>query len=425
MLVETALDGAAAVVRPEGRLDAEGALDLADALELLAHAGTRAVVVDLGAVTYVSSVATRMLTRHARDFAIVRGELFVAAPPPALRDAFGAEGLADAILGDRVDGRRSRRISLALDLASRHTTEWRTAEPRGALGQHELFPREAGATLICRLHGPELTLDSALPLPASARDVSFPDGAFGLGLGALGSPEGARARMGELVAAGGAVVCHPTDGGRVPDHLARLGGHVATATLLSGISCHGRMSHLVRFRAARPAQPVPLSEIAGVCLDASGAECAGFVLVGEAASLVGATALASPAAVPLAGDGGLADLRARVRFTAGPAYDGTTAIVVAVVARRAPASLASRLRPIDPAGAIVGHCHAAVLTHHPVPQRTADIARVVELLLSRETVRAVMHLLLDDREPAAPRESAFARGLAWTAPIAVVEEAPS
>lgn len=423
MLVETASDGAAAVVRLEGRLDAEHALDLADALERLAHAGARSVVVDLGAVTYVSSAGTRTLTRCARDFAAVRGELFVAAPPLVVRDALSAEGLAEAIVAAAGDGGRTRRISAALDLASRHTTEWRRTEPRGASGLHEVVPRDAGATLVCRVHGPVLALGAELPASLASTPASFPDDSIGLGLGAIGGPADTRTRAGELVAAGGAVICQPTDGARVPDHLARIGDHVPTATLISGVSCHGRMSHLVRFRAARPGQPVSLSEVAAVCLDATGAECAGIVLVGEAAWLVGASAL-TPPGTAMEGDDGVAELRARLHFTAGLAFDGTTAIAVAVVARRAPGLLAPQLRPLDPSGALVGHCHAAVLTHHVVPQRTTDVARVVDTCLRRATVRAVLHLLLDDREPVAPRESAFVRGLAWAAPIASVEEAP-
>ena len=61
MNIATTQEGPTAVVRLAGRLDGEGALQLAETLDRLLRDGRRSVVLDMSGVTYLSSPGTQAL----------------------------------------------------------------------------------------------------------------------------------------------------------------------------------------------------------------------------------------------------------------------------------------------------------------------------------------------------------------------------
>jgi anti-anti-sigma factor len=435
MRVETAHDGRAADVRPDGRLDAERALQLAAALEEMLRDGTRTAVVDLSAVSFASSAGAAAIVRSAREFAAVRGELFVAWPPPLVRLSLEAVGLVGRVL-ETTEAPDRGRISSALDLRGRQgrlTREWHTPAARAATDTHyETVPRVAGGTLDCHVVGRPVAWGGR-PAGGDRHAIQLDEGAFALGLGAIddgATPSGDGA--GELLAAGGVLFHLPTSGAGVPDYLATVAGRPPSAIVEAGIICRGEFSHLVRFRAP-PAHPVALSELAHVCLEAAASDAVGLVVVAETAGLVGAWRrppstspapgiAASNAAASAAHDAATL-LREWLSLTAEPAHAGTTTLVVGVAARRADAPLADHLRPLGRAPALRAHLHAAVFPYRPVPQRTIGVTPLVAGLLDQSLgVRAVLHLLDDGRPGRGAGESTFLRGLAWTAPIGRISE---
>ena len=67
-------DGAGgAVVRLEGRLDAEGALELEDILAQFLREGVRTATIDMSRVSYMSTPALQVLARGGHEFATVKG----------------------------------------------------------------------------------------------------------------------------------------------------------------------------------------------------------------------------------------------------------------------------------------------------------------------------------------------------------------
>jgi anti-anti-sigma factor len=412
--VTTTYDGPGAVVQIEGRLDAEWAGHLAGALDDLLRAGVRAVVVDLSRVSYVSSAGARVVITSAKEFATLRGELLVAAPPPVVTDALSNAGLDDRVV-QLVDGKADGRlfISDAFEARVRATRDWRAPATSVSRGTYETFAAEPGAALTCRLAGdPERVARGALTA-ADCQVVAFPERVFGLGIGALGDDyEQCGPRMGELLGAGGVVAFQPTDGGRVPDYLTTFRDHVPRAMVACSIVCEGSCSHLVRFSATHRADPVPLSELASVCLDAVSADAAGVIMIAETVGLVGASRRVSPAS----GDGAAAfdvtSLREWLTFTAEPAHAGATALITGVIGRALEPPILPHVRPLDAAGRLLGHLHTAVFSYQPVPRRTVGMERVVASLFENETLRAVLHLLTDYRNGTA-RESRLSRGLVW------------
>ena len=92
MKIDTVREGGSALLQLEGRLDREWAEHLSGTLEDLLQDGVRTLNIDFSGVTYVSSEATRVLTRWHQELAMLRGDMQVTALPPAVRDAFDVAG---------------------------------------------------------------------------------------------------------------------------------------------------------------------------------------------------------------------------------------------------------------------------------------------------------------------------------------------
>lgn len=424
MRVETAHDGAA-VVHLERRLDAAWSALLADTLDDLLRAGTRSVIVDLSEVSYVSSAGMRAITRSAEDFGAVRGELLVRASAPHVRDALGHAGLADRLLaarGETADPREpTGERSLSLEQARLQTTSWHLPTTVVPHGHFEVSPRDPGAALACRVHGAPIDLAGPTLGARDCRVVPIGERSLGVAIGAIGDDfDECHARIGEVVVAASAVIHLPTDGDGVPDYQLAPDARAVPTLLASGLICEGGFSHLVRFGISGGSPSVPLAELADVCLDAVHADVAGLAMVVETTGLVGATLRRSPTLPTDEASGRTGATHGRLGFTAEPAYEGTTALVAGVVARRATPPLTPHLRPLHSRTLMLGHLHAVVFSYWPVPRRTMAPMPVVMHLLQHRTARAVLHLLHDEREGVGAGESTFSRGLAWISPIAEV-----
>ncbi len=100
MNISTTRDGAATVVRLDGRLDGEAALQMAEALERLLREGRRSVILDMSRVSYLSSPAALALQQAHQDFASARGELRVASPSHEAAEALTLADLLPKLLAE-------------------------------------------------------------------------------------------------------------------------------------------------------------------------------------------------------------------------------------------------------------------------------------------------------------------------------------
>ena len=409
MQIDAAREGSSTILRLGGRLDREWAEYLSTALEDLLRSGARSLVIDLASVTYISSAATDVLARWQQELAALRGEVRLTSISPALREMLAIAGW-DA----RLDGSGAA----AAGLPDLRQSSWQRPAIAVTSGQYQTSSALPEGTLSCRLYGhPDRVIREAVR-PEDCETVSLTRDVFGLGLGAIGGPEQGHERLGELVTAMGCVAYFPTDGARLADYLVGAGPVPPRAVLAWGLICSGAFSKLVRFSSRAEAESVPLSELAGVCLDAAGGPAAGIVLAGEMAGLTGARLRRSPAgsdASPMRFD--LPAVREWVSFAPERTHSLTTALIVGVVARAPQGPLAAHLRPLGLVGHLHGHFHAAVFSYRPLPQRTVELATLIAGLFTNHQLRDVLHLVWDDRGEAAVDESALLRGVAWVGPI--------
>lgn len=409
MRIDAAREGGAAQLRLSGRLDREWAEHLSGTLEDLLQTGVRSLRLDLGDVTYISSAATVVLTRWRRELALLRGDIRLTALSPAVQDTLAIAGWNP----DADPGGRSGSIS-------RQQSSWQLGAAFATSGQYQTATSHPDGTLTCRLHG-RTRLDDEPVDPDRCVLVDLPHDVFGIGLGAIGwRPGECRERVGELVALAGTVAHFPSDGARLPDYLVGDGG-TPRAVLASGFTCQGKFAKLVRFGPEGDAGPIPLSELAAVCLEAAGAcDAAGVVIAAETAGLCGARLLRSPAAAgapPLRFE--IPAIRDWLSFAPEQTHGLTTALIAGVVSRTPKPPLADHLLPLEITERLHGHFHAAVFGYHPLPQRTVELGALVRSAFAEHPLRDVLHLLWDDREDGVG-ESTLVRGVGWVAPITQV-----
>lgn len=411
MKIDAARQGGAAVVRLDGRLDREGAEHLSNALEDLLADGVRSLTIDLSTITYISSAATKVLTRWQKELDALRGEVKLTSLPPAVCDTLTIAGW---------DWRsESAEATRSIDLRQ---SSWQLRADFATCGDYQTSSSDPEGSLSCRLHGHPDRLGSAPLNPGDCKVVDFPASAFGLGLGAIGASYGeTEERFGELVAAAGCVAYFPSGGARMADYLVGDGPVPPRTVLASGITCDGNFSKLFRFNAKAEAGAVPISELGSVCLDAAGGKLAGVVIAGETAGLSGARLRRSPArgaGSPLRFD--VPAVREWLSFAPERTYSMATTLITGVVARAPEGPLAAHLRPLGGVKRLFGHFHAVVFSYYPLPQRTVELGALLRELFKNHQLRDVLHLVWDDRGDAGVDESALLRGVGWVSPITQV-----
>jgi anti-sigma B factor antagonist len=423
MNISITRDGAATLVRLDGRLDGEAALQMAEALERLLREGRRSVVLEMSRVTYFSSPAALALQQAHQEFASARGELRVASPSPEAAEALTLADLLPKLLIEPGLGVEVHAGASGQTLD--HTRDdWRIPGAITTRGTYEVSTRDSSAELSCRVHGRMQAATRTWIDSSDYRGFEVSEATFGLGVGALAATrEQAAPRLGEIVAAAGAVAHLPTVGSQVPDFDVGLGGRAPKVQLVSGLVCGGAFSLLKRFSSPSETEAIPLSELARVALEGGSSETVGVVMVAETTGLVGAWLRRSPGIVLFSMQLDIQGVRDWLGTTPQPVHQGTTVLVAGVVSRNPDSILAPLLRPVAAGSDLFGHFHAVVFAYRPVPQRTVVLRSLVTRLFAQQRVRGVLHLLGDDRGAAGAGESGFRRGLCWTGPITHVTTA--
>ncbi|MFA5206735.1 MAG: anti-sigma factor antagonist, partial [Lentisphaeria bacterium] len=204
------------------------------------------------------------------------------------------------------------------------------------------------------------------------------------------------------------------------------GNFIPEPQLLHGLVCDGTPGVFFHFTPWAARVPVPMSEVARLCLDHAGADSAALVMLADTAGLLGAALKRSPAAgdvpaAPLA----FPEIRQWLSFTPERAHAGSLALVVGVVARATAAVPAPFLRPLGgAAGSPLAHLHAAAFTFQTLPDGFRPLAPVLSALFATQRLQGLLHLIHDDRLITGGGESLFWRGNVWCGPLAGLEVAP-
>lgn len=404
----------------QGRLDANWADRVDQAIEMAIQSGYHQVDLEFTRVDYVSSAGIRVLLKYHKQLRTVGGALRVLWPTPGVLEVLQLSGIAGMLVGPSEPGR----APAAPAAAAPATIPPRQWEHDGL--EFELHTLAPEAELSGLLHGqPDAFAEGTLSVSRGHPLRCEPD-LVSVGLGAFGrtSEEGS-GRYGETLVVAGAAVSMPTDGSSVPDYQVTEGKHVPEVQLLYGISARGAFSHLLRFEASRsPRGVVGLSTLVGSVLESVPDPSAAFVIVAEAAGLVGGTLLRSPdrssGQNPLEFPG----VRDWMSFTTERANDRQVVLIVGFAEKSPQPESLPFLRRIGPGTPASGHFHAAVFPYRPLPKGRVDLAETVAPLLNTAAAETVMHLLADERDFEGVGETDFMRGACWFGPLRPVVNAP-
>lgn len=334
-----------------GRLDAHWAEQLSLELSAVVRGGARRIVVDLAKVDFLSSAGIRVLLQQAKQAKAFGGTFRVANPAPPVKTVLALAGL-EALLGLAPVAPTPRRVE-------RSTAIFDVAD------------LSSSASLSCRLlDGSEMGV---------SRAVSFPDGTFGVGVGAFGyNFHDCKGRFGEFVAAGGAIACRPTDGASVPDYQVPSEAFLPDIQVLQGLVCEGPFTHRVRFAAKPDRKVASLMEVVEVGFELTQAEAIGLVMIAEAGTLAGTFLARSPVLGGSHGVGAMPEeTREPVSFPSGRAEASHLALLAGVVSRDGAQPLLGRwVRPLESSPGLKGLLYATAIFAGPLdPSKTEQIGR--------------------------------------------------
>ena len=404
-----------------GRLDNEWAGHLTDAIDDAVRQGSHSVVLDLTAVSYLSSAGIGALVRAHKQFQAIRGFFAIGTAAPHVAEVIRLTGLAKMLLCDLDQIRRS-----GGSIRSTIQPMFRIAADAGMT--FELYDVDSGAVLNCEVVGDPARLPRESFHAADCRAMAFDARTIGLGLGAFGRDfSDCEGRFGEFLAVGGTAAQLPSSSSSRPDFQVGQGKFVPEVHVAYGLRCHGGMRQLQRFEPVESDTRITLSALVDQCLALSETNLAGMAFIAETSGLVGATLLRSPTG----GDAITAsrfshpEIRRWLSFSPERAHAHSLALVVGVASRGDPqngmaGALAPLLRPLGPESGIFGHFHAAVFSYRPFKKRKLDLEETVAALFDTEDLRTIVHLLNDDRAITGGGESEFVRGACWLSPITVV-----
>ena len=261
----------------EGRLDGYWAQHLSTTVEAVMREGVHAVRLNLSKTAYISSAGIGVLVYLYKQFQAVNGSFAVTEPSRSVQNVLKMVGLAAMLAGE---------VRTAPAAVPVQETERREAGG----GVFEIHQMDAGAALACRLTGHPERLAGAGFSADDCRPVAAEQDRLALGLGGFGEGfDACRDRFGEFLAVAGGAACQPTDDTNFPDYMLGSGTFVPSLATLYGICCDGGFGKLVRFESAAGNEPLPLSLIVETCLEISGGQSAGGVLLAESAGLKGAS----------------------------------------------------------------------------------------------------------------------------------------
>ena len=399
-------------LRLKGRLDANWADHVGSAIESAIRAGHHHIDLDLADVAYLSSAGIRVLLKYHKQLKSAHGALRVVRPIKDVLSVLELSGFGMLVAEAKAAAQTKPQTA---------ARRWETSGVK-----FESHEQAAGQRLEGRLYGQPEKFASGQLSAADCSRLRFDAEMIGLGLGAFGEdPADCRARFGEFLAVGGAAVSQHSDGSSVPDFQLAEGQFVPEVNVLYGLSAAGGFPCLLRFEAAAAEGGViTLASLVEAALQDIQATAAGFVVVAESFSLVGATLQKSPALANGQSPWNFPVVRDWLSFSTERNDERHLALIVGFAERQPRPGTGAFLRPIGQGTNAQGHFHAASFGYRPLPKGNVGLRETIANLLASESARAVMHLLADEREFEGVGQTELMRGACWVSPIQSFSSAP-
>lgn len=399
-----------------GRLDAEWADTLQQAIEDSLREGAHSLLLDLSDVVYISSAGLGVLVSAQKQFQSIRGTFGV-------KDSGGPVGEVIRLTG----------LSKML-LWNAQVLSGSIVAPPGAIqainrmvyakhADFTVYELASDAKLAWSVIGNPARLESGLYEADDATPTEITETTLALGLAAFTEEfTDQQTSFGEMMALAGTAAVQPAGKSQRADYQSIQGEFRPQPEILYGIKMTGSPSHLLRFDINQRDRSVGLTDLVDECMQAMNYDAASVVFLAETTGLVGAT-LRRSLTERVAGESRFDHPEIREWLSFAPERVHANSVVAIVgVALRANAQeqyrkLLPLLRPMRSSDDLFGHLHAAVFPFQPFKKRKLDLNESVGTLFSSGQLQAVMHLLNDDRPISGAGDSEFVRGACWIGPL--------
>lgn len=420
MQIEQSSQGELLELTVKGVLDNESSMHFRNSIDERVRDGWHRIVVHMQGVSYISSAGIGALMAAKKRLEQLKGTFGICSPTPDVERILSQMRLLDVLLCDPEQAREESSVGdYTLSLNARTAS--------GAGLDVEVYTLDDKESSRCRLLGDPRPIFEGTFTEQNCRSVEFSEQSLAIGLGALGDDfVSACPRFGEFLAVAGGVAQAAQSRQGLPDYSLSQGEFTPRAQVLYGIQCDGGFSQLIRFHPEQSGEPVALSAVVAECLRQAGCALAGCVILAESAGLLGAHLRRSPAgdAVSNVDRFRFPEVRSWLSFSPERVYSRNLALIVGVAHAGARGTLSlpleEMLRPIDAAGELYGHFHAAVFPYRPLKKRTLDLNASTRELFESGTIQDVLHLLRDDRTIVGTGESELLGGACWLSPISEI-----
>jgi len=407
-----------------GRLDAESAGELRQAVAAEIRRGMHLITLDLDGVSFLSSAGIRVLFETQREARGAGGDCHVRTASGPVRKVLELTRL-DTILmrpaGDAAGPPRAARAGTPQRGAVNHV-ESRSFEDRGV--RFVGFRPPPPKPLVGRVLGAASAVSGG---PQRPDQFTIGPDSFALGLAAVADDGGIVDTAGEVVAACAAVYHRPPRSFAAVDYLLGEGDLVPEINAVTGLAWQGLPGGFAAFEPTDDRPAVAIDELVAGLLEhglteESSAAAIAVVIAAEvhglvAAELIRPLAEATPDDHPLAGTRAIA--ANWLCFSREPVHAGRTAVIVGLASRTPGGAPAEQAAPCGPSG-VCGHLHAVVFPHRPIRRAALDLPAVLADLTPSEPL-AVVHLMADDRPVLGRGVSELVRGSCWFAPLSLSE----
>ncbi|WP_437230876.1 STAS domain-containing protein [Planctomicrobium sp. SH661] len=404
-------------LKVDGFLDNESSIHFRETIDESIREGWHRILIDLAEVSYLSSAGMGALLASRKQLDALHGLFGIYNPTPPVEQALRQTKILALLLKD------PQSISVSTARASMTWQSDMRIFSDGVAG-YEIYDQSPGRPCVVETIGRPDGIGSHAFSQDETQRVPFERSSFGIGLGALGADFGmSRNRFGEFLAVSGTVTQTSLSSHGLPDFLMSEEEFVPDVQMLYGLKFTGDFSQLIRFESIQHSQPLKLSGLASQALQLSEARSAGMVIVAECAGLVGTRLRKSPAEPVAVGEGRFEfpEVRNWLSYCAEQIHRRSLVLVVGIAQhadeKSGSSAFRDMLRPMDAAGSLVGHFHAAVFPYRPLKKRTLNLDTLVTDLFSGSTIQDVLHLLNDDRDGIGAGESEFVTGGCWVAPL--------
>jgi hypothetical protein len=223
------------------------------------------------------------------------------------------------------------------------------------------------------------------------------------------------------MALGSAAIHDPAPHAETPDYL--LGSREAPLPflLVYGLTATGGFQNLVRFETLSPEEEIGWPALVAECLGLLDRPDMILVAAVEAAAFVGAAVKRGPKA-PVTFDLTFPAMRDQLSFTSEPTFPETSALIAGYASRAPSPAAAPFLRRLGPEDGLLGHFHAAIFPYRPIRKQYVTLGETLHRLFEDQGVRAVLHLLHDDRPASGSGCTRVRRGACWIAPAGPARE---